>query len=72
MIYGLMGLRTVRISGHDSRTVLGKPAEGGKSPVGKIMERKDWIQSTAGHEESGGKSGGPPPKAKYDLVTDSE
>ena len=71
MIYGLMGLLTVRISGHDSRTVLGKPAEGGKSPVGKIMERKDWIQSTAGHEESGGKPGGPPPKPKYDMVTDS-
>ena len=71
MIYGLMGLRTVRISGHDSRTVLGKPAEGGKSPVGKIMERKDWIQSTAGHEKSSGKPGGPPSKPKYDMVTDS-
>ena len=52
--------------------VLGKPAEGGKSPVGEIMESMDWIQSTAGHEESGGKSGGPPPKAQYDLVSDSE
>ena len=72
MIYGLMGLRTVRKTGHDSRMVLGKPAEGGKSPVGEIMESMDWIQSTAGHEESGGKSGGPPPKAKYDLVSDSE
>ena len=30
------------------------------------------IQSSAGHEESGMKIGGPSPKAKYDLVTDSE
>ncbi len=30
------------------------------------------IQSTTGHEESGGKTGGPPPKAKYYLVTDRE
>jgi hypothetical protein len=27
--------------------------------------------STAGHVEPGGKLGGPPPKAKYYLVTDS-
>ena len=30
------------------------------------------IQSTTGHEESGGKQGGPPPKAKYYPVTDRE
>ena len=30
------------------------------------------IQSTTGHEKSCGKQGGPPPKAKYYLVTDSE
>ena len=29
------------------------------------------IRSTAGHEKPCGKSGGPPPKAKYYLVTDS-
>ena len=29
------------------------------------------IQSITGHEKSGGKIGGPSPKAKYDLVTDS-
>ena len=28
------------------------------------------IQSTARHEKPCGKSGGPPPKAKYSLVTD--
>ena len=30
------------------------------------------LQSTTGHEKSRGKQGGPPPKAKYYLVTDSE
>ena len=30
------------------------------------------IQSNVGHEESCMKKGGPSPKAKYDLVTDSE
>ena len=29
------------------------------------------IQSTTRHEKPCGKSGGPPPKAKYHLVTDS-
>jgi hypothetical protein len=29
------------------------------------------IQSTAGHEKSGGNTGGPPSKPKYYLVTDS-
>ena len=35
------------------------------------MSRKG-IQSNTGHEESCVKIGGPSPKAKYDLVTDSE
>ena len=30
------------------------------------------IQSTAGHVKPGVKQGGPPPKAKYYLLTDSE
>ena len=30
------------------------------------------LQSTTGHEKPCGKLGGPPPKAKYYLVTDSE
>ena len=33
--------------------------------------RASRIQSTAGHEESRGKSGGPPSKPKYYLMTDS-
>ena len=34
------------------------------------LKRIRRIRSTTGHEESGGKEGGPSPKAKYDLVTD--
>ena len=51
---------------------MGRPARECESHV---VERKlldSWIQSTAGHEESRGKSGGPPSKPKYSLVTDSE
>ena len=46
-------------------------ARGGKSPVLETGSSRAETQSTAGHEKSGGKQGGPPPKAKYDLVTDS-
>ena len=35
-------------------------------------EEMSSIQRTARHVEPGGKSGGPPPKAKYYLVTDSD
>ena len=33
---------------------------------------EESILSTAGHEESRGKQEGPPSKAKYSLMTDSE
>ena len=45
----------------------------GDSPVDE-NERSACFRhpSTAGHEKSCGKLGGPPSKAKYSLVTDSE
>ena len=43
----------------------------GKGPVGEMRRDEAGSQSTTGHEESGGKQRGPPPKAKYYLVTDS-
>ena len=50
-----------------------RPAEEGESPVGeRVREVIGHYLSTAGHEESCGKQGGPPPKAKYYLATDSE
>ena len=52
---------------------LERPTIEGDSPVGKIYQTS-WIgfPSTAGHVEPCGNSGGPSPKAKYYLVTDSE
>jgi hypothetical protein len=45
---------------------LGRPAAGGESPVGeRSAARVVVLPSTAGHGESGGKRGGPPPKANY-------
>ena len=35
-------------------------------------EAASCIQSTAGHVKPGGKTGGPPSKPKYYLVTDRE
>ena len=46
-------------------------AREGKSPDKRNVYEWAGIRSTTGHEESGGKAGGPPPKAKYYLVTDS-
>ena len=50
---------------------MGRPAIAGESPVDESRFELVRIQSTAGHEESGGKQEGPPSKAKYDPVTDS-
>ena len=36
------------------------------------MEIAEWHQSTTRHVKPDGKLGGPPPKAKYYLVTDRE
>ena len=50
-----------------------RPTIEGDSPVGKIHQTS-WIDfpSTTGHVEPCGNSGGPSPKAKYYLTTDSE
>ena len=52
---------------------LEKPTIDGDSPVGEIHQTS-WIDypSTTGHVEPCGNSGGPSPKAKYYLTTDSE
>ena len=51
---------------------LERPTIEGESPVRKIYQTS-WnsLPSTAGHEEPCGNLGGPSPKAKYYLVTDS-
>jgi hypothetical protein len=57
----------------DSRRLLERTTTEGDSPVGEIQS-SSWKQfpSTAGHVQSRGKPGGPSPKAKYALATDSE
>jgi hypothetical protein len=52
--------------------VLERPAIKGNSPVTEIRSSPRRILSTAGHVKPRGKLGGPPPKAKYSLATDSE
>ncbi|KXG73772.1 hypothetical protein AN618_24610 [Fervidicola ferrireducens] len=54
-----------------SRTPLESGAIEGESPVGETQKAAWHIPSTTGHEESRGKQGGPSPKAKYHLATDS-
>ena len=55
-----------------SRTFLESKTVEGKSPVDEMQSIAKWIQSTTGHVKPGGKPGGPPPKPKYYLMTDSE
>ena len=55
-----------------SRTLLERVAIEGDRPVGESEWTPDRLPSTTGHVEPCGNSGGPSPKAKYSLVTDSE
>ena len=55
-----------------SRRRLGSLIKEGDNPVDETYSYQVMIQSTMRHEKSCGKQGGPPPKAKYSLVTDRE
>ena len=44
----------------------------GEIPVGERGRERARHQSSTGHVKPGMKQGGPPPKAKYDPVTDRE
>ena len=55
-----------------SRIDLERSAVVGKSPVGENDCTPMSILSTAEHEKFRRNPGGPSPKAKYSLVTDSE
>ena len=55
-----------------SRRELESSGIGGKTPVDERQTGDSGIPSTAGHVEPRGKQEGPPSKAKYYLVTDSE
>ena len=54
-----------------SRSSPERGAKEGDSPVNETEIQLSGIQSTAGHEKPCRKIGGPSPKAKYDLMTDS-
>ena len=51
---------------------MGKSARVGESPLDVEILEPSGILSTIGHVESDGKTGGPPSKPKYYLMTDSE
>jgi hypothetical protein len=48
-----------------------KPTGAGESPVDEKGNDLSRIHSISGHEKSGEKTGGPPSKPKYYLMTDS-
>eukprot|EP01023_Acetabularia_acetabulum_P019978 TRINITY_DN2028_c0_g1_i3.p3 TRINITY_DN2028_c0_g1~~TRINITY_DN2028_c0_g1_i3.p3 ORF type:complete len:110 (-),score=18.64 TRINITY_DN2028_c0_g1_i3:522-851(-) len=56
----------------DQENVLGRTAIAGDSPVSESQNDPRSTPSRAGHVEPRLKLGGPPSKAKYSLVTDSE
>ena len=66
----MLGLRTANVNRFVSGTVWEVRPERVKVSYMKAIG-SGRIQSTARHVEPCGKSGGPPPKAKYSLVTDS-
>ena len=55
-----------------SGRLLGSATGEGESPVCENEMALDVYLSTAGHEKSCWKLGGPPSKAKYEIATDSE
>ena len=65
------GLWTATCEPYVRRMVLGKPAKESESLVFENRLVASRIRSTTRHEKPCRKSGGPPPKAKYYLVTDS-
>ena len=51
---------------------MGRPTIESESLVDERRDTVVSIQSTAGHVKPGGKTGGPPSKPKYYLMTDRE
>ena len=50
---------------------MGRPTEGSDSLVGETQREVNRILSITEHVEFGKKTGGPPSKPKYYLMTDS-
>ena len=58
--------------GNEKPKTAGKLGQRGSRPRRRNFEPDRWHQSSTGHVKPGVKQGGPPPKAKYYLLTDSE
>ena len=72
MLQGSSGAEPGSYKPADSGTVLERPTKESASLVREIQLAPDESLSTTGHVQSRGNPGGPPSKAKYSLVTDSE
>ena len=72
MLQGSSGAEPRSYQPADSGTVLEGPTKDGDSPVRDIQPAPDEFLSTMGHVLARGNPGGPPSKAQYSLVTDSE
>jgi hypothetical protein len=59
------GLPPTSMRDHVTRSRLERGATDGESPVGRDVRPCERLLSSAGHETSGVKLGGPPPKATY-------
>ena len=70
MLLGVVGLATW--TGEDSRNSWNAVRERVKAPYTKSVTYLARFLSTAEHEKFRRNPGGPSPKAKYFLVTDSE
>ena len=66
------GCRTARWDLNDQSNGIERPAKEGASPVDESCEDPSGILSTARHVKPCRNLPGPPGKAKYSLVTDSE
>ena len=69
-VFGVVG--PIKRSAIVSRTHLESWTTQGDSPVDESESWQDWHLSRAGHVKPGLNLGGPPSKAKYSLMTDSE
>ena len=73
--FGAAGVVGPAIVQSQNRAGAERPGTAGGTGLGprtRTARTASRCPSTAGHVEPGGKQGGPPPKAKYSLATDSE
>ena len=72
LAFGVVGRLIRSYKGQIRRRGLERPAKEGNSPVAESLDSPRRILSSAGHVKPRVNPGGPSPKAKYFLATDSE